>query len=122
MWDCLQTIHATQQQGINVHYYYQELYTKKWDKHTNMSDHIGSFLHLCRCITESGQKLEDIHTVHAILLSLSHSDIWNVVKQNLLDKGSGLTLNGVTAELLPVSDCIEREHQLDESEKKQKTD
>jgi len=45
-----------------------------------------------------------------------------VVKQNLLDKGSGLTLNAVTAELLSVSDRIERECQLDESEKKQKTD
>ena len=50
------------------------------------------------------------------------SDIWDVVKQNLLDKGSGLTLNAVTAELLSVSNCIERERQLDESEKKQKAD
>ena len=48
--------------------------------------------------------------------------IWDVVKQNLLDKGSGLTLNAVTAELLSVSNCIERERQLDESEKKQKAD
>jgi len=44
------------------------------------------------------------------------------VKQNLLDKGSGLTLNAVTAELLSVSDRIKRERQLDESEKKQKAD
>ena len=83
-----------------------------------MSDHIGSFLQLCHCITESGQKLEDIHIVHAILLSLSCSGIWDVVKQNLLDKGSGLTLNAVTVKLLSVSDCIKRERQLDESEKK----
>ena len=83
-----------------------------------MSDHIGSFLHLCCYITESGQKLEDIHIVHAILLSLPHSGIWDIVKQNLLYKGSGLTLNAVIAKLLSVSDCIEREHQLDKSEKK----
>ena len=87
-----------------------------------MSDHIGSFLQLHRCITESGQKLEDIHIVYAILLSLPRSGIWDVVKQNLLDKGSGLTLNAVTANLLSVSDHIERERQLDESEKKQKAD
>jgi len=87
-----------------------------------MSDHIGSFLQLRHRITESGQKLEDIHIVHAILLSLPHSGIWDVVKQNLLDKGSGLTLNTVTAELLSVSDRIERERQLDKSKKKQKTD
>ena len=84
--------------------------------------YVWSFLQLRRHITESGQKLEDIHIVHTILLSLPHSGIWDVVKQNLLDKGSGLTLNAVTAELLSVSDRIEREHQLDESEKKQKAD
>jgi len=122
MWDRLQTIHVMQRQGINVHYYYQELYTKKWDEHTTMSDHIGSFLQLRHCITESGQKLEDIHIVYAILLSLPCSGIWDVVKQNFLDKGSGLILNAVTAELLSVSDRIERERQLDESEKKQKAD
>jgi len=44
MWDRLYMIHVTQRQGINVHYYYQEFYTKKWDKHTTMSEHIGSFL------------------------------------------------------------------------------
>jgi len=87
-----------------------------------MSDHIGSFLQLRCCITESGQKLEDIHIVHAILLSHPRSGIWDVVKQNLLDKGSRLTLNAVIAELLSVSDCIKRECQLGESEKKQKTD
>jgi len=43
------------------------------------------------------------------------------VKQNLLDKGSGLTLNTITAKLLSVSDHIKRVCQLDESEKKQKT-
>jgi len=87
-----------------------------------MSDHIGSFLQLHRCITESGQKLEDIHIVYAILLSLPRSGIWDVVKQNLLDKGSGLTLNAITTKLLSVSNYIERECQLDESEKKQKAD
>jgi len=44
------------------------------------------------------------------------------VKQNLLDKGSGLTLNAVTAELLSVSDHLERECQIDDFGKKPKTD
>jgi len=86
-----------------------------------MFDHIGFFLQLHCHITKSGQKLEDIHIVHAILLSLPHSGIWDVVKQNLLDKGSRLTLNTITTELLSVSDHIERECQLNKSEKKQKT-
>jgi len=81
-----------------------------------MSDHIGSFFHLCCCITESSQKLKDIHIVHTIFLLLPRSGIWDVVKQNLLDKDSRLTLNAVTAELLSVSDCIQREHQLDETD------
>ena len=43
------------------------------------------------------------------------------MKQNLLDKGSGLTLNAVTAEFLSVSDHLERERQMDDFGKKPKT-
>ena len=74
-----------------------------------MSEHIGSLLQLCHHITESGENLEDIHIIYAILLSLPCSNIWDVVKQNLLDKGNRLTLNTVTVELLSVFDCIKRE-------------
>jgi len=45
-----------------------------------MSDHIGSFLNLKRCITEAGHKLDDILVVHAILYSLPYSNIWDIVK------------------------------------------
>jgi len=45
-----------------------------------MSDHIGSFLNLERCITEAGHKLDDILVVHAILYSLPYSNIWDIVK------------------------------------------
>jgi len=122
LWDCLHSIHVTQRQGINVHYYYQELYIKKWDEQTMMSDHIGSFLYLRRRINDSGQTLDDIHVIHAILLSLLHSSLWDIVKQNLLDKGMALTLDIVTAELLSVHNRTEREHILDEMEKRQKSD
>ena len=43
------------------------------------------------------------------------------MKQNLLDKGRGLTLNAVTA-LLSVHECTEREHHNKETEKKQKAE
>jgi len=43
-----------------------------------------------------------------------------VVKQNLLDKGTALNLNIVTTELLSVHDHIKREHNIEETEKKQK--
>ena len=87
-----------------------------------MSDHIGSFLHLCHRINDSGQTLDDTHIIYVILLSLLRSSIWDIVKQNLFDKGTTLSFNIVTAELLSVHDCIERECILDETEKRQKSD
>jgi len=56
-----------------------------------MSNHISYFLNLCYRIIEAGEKLDDIHIVHAILLSLPHSSIWDIIKQNLFIE-VGLTL------------------------------
>ena len=86
-----------------------------------MSDHIGSFLNLKRRITEAGYKLENILVIHAILHSLPRSNIWDVVKQNLLDKGKGLTLDVLTAELISVHDYSEHDHLADEKDKKAKS-
>ena len=98
MWDHLCKIHVTQHQGINVHYYYQDL---------SMSDYIGTSLSLCHRIIKASQKIEDTHIVHVILLSVSHTGIWDLIKQNHLDKGNGLTLDMVTAELIAVHDLAE---------------
>jgi len=117
MWDCLHQLHVTQRQNTNIYYYFQELYLKKWDKHTSMSDHIGSFLNLKRCITEAGHKLDDILVVHAILHSLSRTNIWDIVRCNLLDRGKGLTLDILTAELISVHDCSKCDCLADEKEK-----
>lgn len=111
-------IYITQCQGINIYYYYQKLYTKKWDEWTTTSDHIGSFLYLCYRITESGQKLDDIHIVHTILLFLPCSAIWNVVQENLLDHGGNLTLDITTTELITVYDRTKRDCHIEETEKK----
>jgi len=108
MWDRLHKLYITQRQAVNIHYYYQDLYAKKWDECTIMSDHISYFLNLRCHIIEAGEKLDDIHVVHAILLSLPRSSIWDVVKQNLLDKEKTLTLDMVSAELISVHDCNER--------------
>jgi len=45
-----------------------------------------------------------------------------VVKQNLLDKGTALNLDIVTTELLSVHDHMEREHNIEETEEKQKAE
>ena len=87
-----------------------------------MSDHISSFLNLKHRITEARHKLDDILVVHAILHSLPCSNIWDIVKQNLLDKGKALTLDLLSAELISVHDYAEHDHQANENEKKSKSD
>ena len=73
-------------------------------------------------MNNSGQKLDDIHIVHAILLSLLQSGVCDVMKQNLLNKGTALNLDIVTAKLLSVHHCIERVCNIEETEKKQKAE
>jgi len=122
MWDKLHQLHVMQRQDTNVYYYLQELYLKKWDKCTSMSDHIGFFLNLKRHITEAGHKLDDILVVHAILHSLPRSNIWDIVKRSLLDKGKALTLDLLSAELIFVYDHAEHDCQANKNEKKSKSD
>jgi len=122
MWDKLHQLHVMQRQDTNVYYYLQELYLKKWDKCTSMSDYIGFFLNLKRHITEAGYKLDDILVVHAILHSLPRSNIWDIVKRSLLDKGKALTLDLLSAELIFVYDHAERDCQANKNEKKSKSD
>jgi len=61
-----------------------------------MSDHISFFLNLKHYITEAGLKLDDILVVYAILYFLPCSNIWDIVKQNLLDKEKVLTCKGTS--------------------------
>jgi len=61
-----------------------------------MSNHIWSFLNIKHCITKAGHKLDNILVINAILHSLSCSNIWDIVKHDLLDKGKSLTLNILT--------------------------
>jgi len=81
-----------------------------------MSDHIGSFLNLKHCIIEAGHKLDDILVVHAILHSFPYTNIWDVVRRNLLDKRKGLTLDILTAELISVHNYSERDCLANEKE------
>jgi len=87
-----------------------------------MSDHIGSFLNLKCCVTKAGHKLDDILVVHAIFHSLPYSNIWDIVKQNLLDKGKVLTLDLLSAELISVHDHAKCDHQANKNKKKSKSD
>jgi len=82
-----------------------------------MSDHIGSFLNLHYHIIKAGQKPENIHLIYAMLFSLSHLTICDVVKQN---KRKTLTLDIVTAELITVTNQTEWNCQAEKTEKKAK--
>jgi len=68
---------------------------------------IRSSLSLCHQIIKAGQKIDDTHIVHVILLSVPHTGIWDLIKQNHLDKRKGLTLDMVTAELIAIHDRAE---------------
>jgi len=116
MWDRLRQLHVTQRQDTNIYYYFEELYLKKWDERTSMSDHIGSFLNLKCRIVEAGHKLDDILVVHGILHSFPHTNVWDVVRRNLLDKGKGLTLDILSAELISVHNYSERDCLANEKE------
>ena len=106
--DYLCQLHVTQRQDTNIHYYFQKLYLKKQNEHTSMSNHIRSFLNLKYHIVEAGHKLEDILVIYTILYSLLHSNIWDIVKYNLLNKRKSLILDILTTELISVhkySEC-----------------
>jgi len=87
-----------------------------------MSDYIGYFLNLCHHIIEAGEKLDNIYVVHAILLPLPCSSIWDVIKQNLLDKGKALTLDIVSTKLISVHDHNEHDQVVEETKKKAKAE
>jgi len=81
-----------------------------------MSDHIGSFLNLKHRIVKAGHKLDDILIVHAILHSLPRTNIWDVIRRNLLDKGKGLTLDILSAELISVHNYSKHDRLANEKE------
>jgi len=65
--------------------------------------------------------LDNILVVHAILYSLPCSNIWDVVRQNLLDKGNNLTLDLLTAKLILVYGYSKRDCLANESKKEVKS-
>ena len=87
-----------------------------------MSNYIRSFLNLKCYITEASHKLEDILVVHVILYSLSCFNIQDVVKQNLLNKEKGLTLDILTVELISVYNYSECDCLANKKDKKAKSD
>jgi hypothetical protein len=102
MWNHLHKNYVDQQSGFNVHYQYQQLYLKKWERNSPILDHIAFFLNIHHCFIKAGHRVDDITVINTLLLSLPHTATWKVVKQNLLDQGDQLTLEIVSTELATV--------------------
>lgn len=109
IWDHLHKSYINQQSGVNIHYYYQWLYAKKWDSHSPITNHIGFYLDIWHCITDPGYKVNDHTVINAILLSLPNTIAWKVMKQNLLHRGNSLMIENMTAELVSMYDHASQE-------------
>ena len=48
MWKQSKKDYIKLQSGTNSHFYYQQLYTHKWDGNSSMSDHVSFYLNICR--------------------------------------------------------------------------
>jgi len=79
-------------------------------------------LNLKHHITKARHKLDNILVVYAILHSLPCSNIWDIIKQNLLDKGKALTLDLLSTELISVYNHTKHDRQANKNEKKSKSD
>jgi hypothetical protein len=103
MWDMWKALHMTNQQKINVHYYFEDLYTHKYVDSANMADHIATMLDIQHKITAVGEDLPDIHVARALVLLLPHTQSWEVIKIQLfnLDKLTSETVSTPNSKLSP---------------------
>ena len=100
LWEALKRVHVTNQARINVHYFYEELYTRKYVDGTSMADHIAAMLDIRQKIMDAGEKLEDLHVARAMVLSLPKTQTWDISKIQLFDiEPSKLTSETVSTKL-----------------------
>jgi hypothetical protein len=70
IWDTLKKVHIMNQSHINVHYFFEDLYTWKYIDGMPMADHIVSMLDIKQQIINTGEMLEDLHVACAMVSSL----------------------------------------------------
>src|SRR6202021_973023 len=85
MWDELKKVHETNLSRINVHYLFEELYTRKYADGTSMDDHLAALLNLSHRIIAAGEKFEDLHLARAMVLSLPKTQLWEMIKITLFE-------------------------------------
>lgn len=88
MWEKWKKIHVTNQQAINVHYFFEELYTRKYVDGASMADHVAAMIDIRQKITAAGETLPDVHVARALVLSLPRTQSWELVKIQLFSMDS----------------------------------
>ena len=85
MWDQWKKIHQTNQQVINIHYCFEELYTRKYSNGMVMTDHIAAMLDIRNQIVQAGEKLDDLYIVWVMILLLLRTSSWDLIKIQLFN-------------------------------------
>src|ERR1700731_1011250 len=85
MWDIWKQVHQTNQQSINIHYFFEELYTWKYVDRAPMADHIAAILNIRDCVIQASEAIADLHIAHAMILSLPKTSSWEMIKIQLFD-------------------------------------
>src|SRR5271154_3005083 len=85
MWEELKNVHQTNLSKINIHYLFEELYTRKYVDGNSMDEHIAYLLDISHCISSSGEKLEDLHLARAMVLSLPKTPSWELIKITIFE-------------------------------------
>jgi hypothetical protein len=106
MWDTPKKVYVTNQARINVHYYFEDLYTCKYVDGTPMADHIVAMLDIKRQINDAGELLDDVHVAWAMVLSLLKTQSWDIIKIQLFNiEPAKLTIDTVSTKLQSEANC-----------------
>jgi len=114
MWAALKKVHVENQTKVNIHYYFEELFTRKYVDGASMPDHIAAMLDIKRRITQAGEDLKDIIVARAIIISLPKTQTWEFIKIGLFEV-ENLTSEIVGTRLMQEANRRAREKGLDES-------
>jgi hypothetical protein len=93
-----------------MHYYFEDLYTRKYAKGSSMANHIAAMLDIKHCIEQAGETIPNLYVACAMILSLPKTQSWDIIKITLFELQS-LTTEIVSTKLQQEANC----HSCDKS-------
>ena len=99
MWAALKKVHVENQTKVNIHYYFEELFMRKYVDGASMPNHIAAMLDIKCHITQASKDLKDITVAQAIIISLPKTQTWEFIKISLF-KVENLTFKIVCTQLM----------------------